>query len=264
VDLSAVFEIAQIGAYALASGLYLGFHMGVGERAARLGRLIFFAGFVVHFFDIGFRCIRLQHPVSSTPEATSFVAWMIAGTFLWASLRHRLAATGAFAAPTVLVLVVLARVLPDAATSPRGTLATVHILLSTVGEALFAFAAVLSVLYLIQERRLKRKDFTTQRGQAAPLETLDRLAARCVYLGFPIFTLAIVTGAVLVARMGLVAGTTTVRPEYLAAVLSWFAYGALLIARKSGWQGRRAAWLTVAGFAAAVVVLFGYFLRHLL
>jgi ABC-type uncharacterized transport system permease subunit len=264
VEFATGFEIALIGAYGLASGLYLGFHLGVGDRAARLGRLVFLAGFVIHFVDIGIRCFRLQHPVSSTPEATSFVAWLVAGAFLWTSLKHRLAATGAFAAPTVLGLVVLARVLPGGtAASQSGPLVVTHILLSTAGEALFAFAAVLAALYLIQERRLKRKDFTTMRGDAAPLETLDRLAHRCVYIGFPIFTLAIISGAVLVARAGLLTSGAGLHVEYLAAVLSWFAYGALLIARRSGWRGRRVAWLTVAGFVAALLVLMGYFLRQL-
>ena len=53
------------------------------------------------------------------------------------------------------------------------------------------------------------------------------------------------------------------RPEYLLALATWVAFGILLIARLgAGWQGRRAAWLTVGGFGGAMLVLVVYFLRH--
>lgn len=262
---SAALEFIQIGAYGLASGLYLAVHLGARAKVAVWGRRAFILGFVFHFLDIGVRCFHLQHPLSSTPEAMAFVAWLIAVGFLIASVRNRMSATGAFAAPTVLVLLLLARVLPQEgpAKTVGGPLPTVHVLLSTVGEALFALAAALAAVYLIQERRLKRKDFARMKT-GAPLETLDRLAARCVSFGFPIFTLAIVTGAVLVARLGVVRSGGAIRPEYAVAIASWLAYGVLLVARRgAGWQGRRAAWVTLGGFAGALLVLVAYFFRDL-
>lgn len=257
-------ELAEIAAYGGASAIYLAYHAGLRDRVGRLARAIFLAGFALHLVDIGGHCFRGQHPLSSTPEATTFVAWLVAGGFLLASFRYRLAAAGAFAAPAVLVLVLLARVLPGGPDIAKlGPLAHVHIFLSTVGEALFAFAAILAVLYLVQERQLKRKEFARiKHAGTAPLDTLDRLATRSVQLGFPIFTLAIVTGAVLVARLGLLQGGSGVRVEYLVAVVSWLAFGVLLIARVGvGWSGRRAAYLTLGGFAGALLVLVGYFLR---
>jgi ABC-type uncharacterized transport system permease subunit len=270
VNFSSVIEIAQLAAYGLASVLYLVFHLlgssaGFGPRLATWGRRVFAAAFALHFVDIGVRCFRGQHPLSSTAEVIAFVAWLLGVGFLVATARQRLAAIGAFAAPTVLVLLVLARVLPQGGPVVfRGPLASAHVLLSTFGEALFALAAILATLYLVQERRLKRKDFARMRSGAAPLETLDRLSARCVSFGFPVFTLAIVTGAVLVARMGLLHRAGSLRPEYVLAIASWFAYGGLLLARRgAGWQGRRAAWVTLAGFGGALLVLVAYFLRDL-
>jgi ABC-type uncharacterized transport system permease subunit len=64
-----------------------------------------------------------------------------------------------------------------------------------------------------------------------------------------------------VARLG-VLQHGAVRPEYLAAVASWVAFGTLLVARAgAGWQGRRAAWLTVGGFSGVLLVVLGYLLR---
>jgi ABC-type uncharacterized transport system permease subunit len=57
-----------------------------------------------------------------------------------------------------------------------------------------------------------------------------------VSIGFPIFTVALVTGRRGVARMGLVQ-KGVVRPEYVLAVASWLAFGVLLVARVGAGRG---------------------------
>ena len=251
--------------YAASAALYLGFHLGFGQASARAGRVAMLIGWLVQLCDIGLRCFEGKHPLSSISEAMAFIAWLVAGGFLVASVRYKLHAAGAFAAPLVLVPLLLARVVPadSGGTTLLTPLGTAHIFLATVGVATFALAAVLAVVYLLQERRLKRKRLDLSRPESAPLDTLDRLAARCVSFGFPIFTLTIVTGAIWIARLGLVHTGTAVRPEYLLTVIAWAVLGVLMLARLMvGWRGRRAAWLTVGGFSVAALVLVGYFLRH--
>jgi ABC-type uncharacterized transport system permease subunit len=248
-------------AYALASVHYLLFHAARRDGLARVGRLFLMAGWTLQVVDIGVRCVHGQHPASSTPEAMAFIAWMIAGGYLFASFRYRLAVAGAFAVPAALVLLLLARVVPGDENTPPGSLGVLHVFLATLGVATFALATVIEIVYLLQEKRLKRKQLDRM-GGGAPLDTLDRLAARCVSVGFPIFTLALITGAIWVARLGLLQNGGRVRPEYLAAVASWVAFGVLLVARAgAGWQGRRAAWLTVGGFSGVLLVVLGYLLR---
>src|SRR4051812_40724462 len=254
-----------MGLYVLASMLYLGYLLGFRERAAQAGRLVLALGVLLQFADIGMRCVHRQNPVSSTPEAMAFVAFLIAAGYVIASFRYRLAAAGAFAVPAVLVLLLLARVVPEEAGAPvMGALGRTHIFLATVGVAVFTLAAVLAVLYLIEDRQLRRKRFGDLIGRAGgALETLDRLGLRCVFFGFPIFTVALVTGALWIARLGLFWGAAAMRPEYLLALATWVAFGVLLVARVgAGWQGRRAAWLTLGGFGGAMLVLVVYFLRH--
>jgi ABC-type uncharacterized transport system permease subunit len=194
----------------------------------------------------------------------SFVSFMIAAGYFGASLRYRLPAAGAFAVPAALVLLVLARVLPaEPGTPAMGTLGRTHIFLATLGVAVFALAAVLALLYLFEDRQLRRKQFGRMMGRGTPLETLDSLALRCVSVGFPIFTVAIVTGAMWIARLGVLHGRAALRPEYVLAIATWVAFGVLLLARVgAGWRGRRAAWLTLGGFGGAVLVLMVYVLRH--
>ena len=255
----------EIGAYALASLLYVSFLLGFlpGLRD-RLARGVLALAVVMHLFDIGVRCLHGTNPISSTPEAMSFISFLLAAGYLLASLRYGLASAGAFAAPAALVLLLLARVVPaEAGTPAMGTLGYTHILLATVGVAVFFIAAVLAGVYLFQDRQLRRKQFGRIAGVGTPLDTLDRLEARCVSIGFPIFTVAIVTGAMWIARLGVLHGMAALRPEYLLAFVTWVAFAVLLIARfGGGWRGRRAAWLTLGGFGGTVLVLVVYFLRH--
>jgi ABC-type uncharacterized transport system permease subunit len=253
----------EIGAYAIAAAIYLAYLLGLRRSTETVGRSLLAIGVVLHLADIGVRCARGTTPISSTPESMSFVAFLIAAGYLATSFRYRIAAAGAFAVPAALALLVLARLAPAEADMPRmGALGQAHILLATLGVAVFALAAVLALLYLFQDRQLKRKQFERAKV-GAPLETLDRLALRCVSIGFPVFTLAIVTGAIWIARLGLLQKPEALRPEYLFAFGTWVAFGVLLVARVgAGWRGRRAAWLTLGGFGGTMLVIAAYFLRH--
>jgi ABC-type uncharacterized transport system permease subunit len=52
------------------------------------------------------------------------------------------------------------------------------------------------------------------------------------------------------------------RPEYPLALVTWVSFAALIVTRTThGWRGRRAAWLTIVGFAGAVLV-FGMYLAR--
>jgi ABC-type uncharacterized transport system permease subunit len=254
----------EILAYTLTAMIYLGFLLGFRRSADGVGRVALGIALALHVADIGARCVQGEHPISSTAAAMSLVAFLIGAGFFFASFKYRLAAAGAFAVPATLALLVLARLAPaEDVSAPMGTLGRAHILLATLGVAVFALAAVLALLYLFEDRQLKRKHFERVMGRGTPLDTLDRLALRCVSIGFPVFTIAIVTGAMWIARLGVLQRPEAFRPEYLLAVATWVAFGVLLIARVgAGWRGRRAAWLTVGGFAGAMLVVAGYILRH--
>jgi ABC-type uncharacterized transport system permease subunit len=260
----------EVGAYAIAAVLYLAHVVGLRRGAENAGRALLAVGVALHFADIGVRCYHGTNPISSTPEAMSLVAFLIASAYLLTSLRYQLTAAGGFAVPAVVALVLLARLAPAEAAVPTATalpemgrLGQAHILLATLGVAVFAFAAVLAIVYLFQDRSLKRKQLDLVMARGTPLETLDRLAHRCVSIGFPVFTLAIVTGAIWVARLGLLHGRGTLRPEYLIAVATWIAFAVLIIARVgAGWRGRRAAWLTLGGFGGTALVVAGYIIRY--
>src|SRR4029077_7235445 len=86
--------------------------MGLRRGAENFGRALLAIGVTLHFADIGVRCYHGSNPISSTPEAMSLVAFIIAAVYLLTSLRYQLTAAGAFAVPAVVALILLARLAP--------------------------------------------------------------------------------------------------------------------------------------------------------
>jgi ABC-type uncharacterized transport system permease subunit len=230
--------------------------------AARVGRALFVAAAVAHGIDIGWRGVDHVHPAQSVREALGFLAWIAAVGFLATTWKYRADLASIVAAPTTLAILAVARLSP-AGREQEGlnALGRIHIMLAVVGVALFAIATVLSLLYLFEDRSLKKKKFDTQtfKRNAAPLEILDRRSHRLVLAGFPVFTIAFVLGVVWVSQRK----SGFERPEYGFAIASWITFAALLVARVVyGWRGRRTARMTVAGFAGAVAVLVVYMIRR--
>jgi ABC-type uncharacterized transport system permease subunit len=257
-----VFTWAALALYGLACALYTGYLAGLPQGARKGARGSLGAAFLFHACLIGARGVAGMHPVSSVGDAVGFAAWLLVGSFLAAQLRRSLDAVGAFVAPVAMVMLLSSRLAPDpaaGATAGLGALGRIHISLATVGVAIFGLATGLAIFYLLEERQLKRRRVGGVVKKGVALETLDALAHRCVLVGFPIFTVAMVAGAAWVPR-----ANAGLRAEYPIAGIAWTAFAALLVARTtSGWRGRRAALLTLVGFGAAVVVLALYLARRL-
>jgi cytochrome c-type biogenesis protein CcsB len=87
------------------------------------------------------------------------------------------------------------------------------------------------------------------------MATLDRIAYRTAIVGFPLFTFAVIAGAMWAeVAWGRYWGWD---PKETCAFVTWVFYAAYLHARSTaGWRGRRAAWVSVLGFASMLFNLF--------
>ena len=267
---SPAFWIAVI-AYAAATALLL-VALGGTAKVRPAALLLVALAFVAHGVDIAWRGTLHVHPAQSVREALGLLAWILTGGYLLASTRFRLTLGGVVVLPVSLVLLLLARLTPAGDWPPGvdgqpeidlSVLGRVHISLATIGVGVFALASALSAIYLAEDRALRRKKFDglALGGQGgAPLESLDRMSHRLIWVGFPIFTLALVLGAIWTSRLG----ENLDRIEYPLALVTWLAFAGLLVMRQIyGWRGRRAAKLTLAGFAAALAVLLIYLMRRM-
>ena len=110
----------------------------------------------------------------------------------------------------------------------------------------------------IKAFEVKKFDGAVFKDGGAPIEALDRISHRLIWIGFPVFTVALVLGAIWVSRLGQSLG----RIEYALAAVTWVAFATLIVARQIyGWRGRRAARLTLECFASALAVLVIYLIR---
>jgi ABC-type uncharacterized transport system permease subunit len=257
---------ATLAGYLAAAGLFLGYLYGLRDALARAARYALWAGVVLQLVAIGIQCVTTGiSPVRNLSEALSFFAWVTALGYLLVSTRYRIAVGGAFVAPIVLGLYAMGRLghyrqAVGGATGAHGSTAllTTHIVFSMLGVAALAVAASVALLYLWQERNLKQKRGGALAHRIPPLGTLDSINYRCLVVGFPVYTAAVITGLVGVARhLG-----PWFSASHAMAVGIWVCYAALLALRTAaGWGGRRGAVGTLIGFGGALLVMLAYALR---
>lgn len=260
-DVSVAFYVA-VTLYGVSALLYVSAFVESPRWVGMLAKWGLALAFVCHGADISLRAFDSVHPGTSVREALGFGSWVMVGAFLVAGLRDRLAVLGSFVAPVALAVLTLARLSPTGEGPDELTsLGRIHIALATIGVAIFALATAIAVLYLLENRNLKRKRFDRvlfKKGLS--LESLDVMARRLVLVGFPIFTAALMLGVVWVSQRA--SGFN--RPEYPLALVTWISFAVLIVGRTThGWRGRRAAWITIIGFCFSLLVFAVYFARRM-
>jgi len=127
-----------------------------------------------------------------------------------------------------------------------------HIILIFAGYAALMLSFGASLLYLIQERRLKSKKPSSLISFLPALEVIDQIGYRSLLLGFPFMTLGLITGSVV--AMTTYGHIDFADPKILLSLLMWVVYMIMVFTRwNSGWRGRRAAALATFAFVAAIV-----------
>src|SRR5438270_3301108 len=128
-----------------------------------------------------------------------------------------------------------------------------HIILILAGYSALFFSFVASVLYLLHERSLKRKDINGIAGKLPALETIDSIGYRLLLIGFPFITFGLIAGSVIAQLQ--YGARYFLDPKVILSLLMWGVYMLILFTRwNSGWRGRRAALLSAFAFAAALSV----------
>ena len=187
--------------------------------------------------------------------------------FLALSFRFRVYAVGLFLmAPIVLALGLCATVLYTAAGPLVPALHSywiwIHVTAMTVAIGAYIVAATFTVLYLIADRHARKHATSPGAGFGAVLDrlpgvdALDRLSYRTVIFAFPIWTFAVIAGAIWADQAwGRYWGWD---PKETWAFITWVVYAGYLHARATaGWRGRRAAYIQLAGFASLIFNLVG-------
>jgi cytochrome c-type biogenesis protein CcsB len=134
----------------------------------------------------------------------------------------------------------------------RSSWLAVHVTTAILGFGIFFVSGIASVLYLVRSRHEARGgDATSLAARMPTAATLDRVAHRTAVFGFPIWTFAVIAGAIWAeSAWGRFWGWD---PKETWAFIAWVVYAAYLHARTTaGWRGRPAAWVNVVGLAVMV------------
>lgn len=249
------FGLGYLGAWGLTAAL-----ARWPRPSLRLAALAFsVAGFLAHSVFLA-----VHHPTPASPSgALLLLSWLIAGMTLYGALLDPRRAWAVFALPVVVGLVALSLALSGA--KPAETyrvpawLAGEHFWGAAHGLLLLGAATgltvgfLISVMYLLQARRLRSKRSPLGGLRLLSLERLEASNRRAVNVAFPLLTLGLVLGAVLV-RGSESGGWLSVKA--LGTVGLWAVCGLLFYLRYgSHVPARRVARLTVLAFALMVLVL---------
>jgi cytochrome c-type biogenesis protein CcsB len=218
-------------------------------------------GFVLHTINILYRYGSGGHiPITNPHEATSFFTWCIVVIFFILEFRYKINLLSSFIMPIIFLLMISSSMMPREIKPLTPVLQSywlgIHTFFAFLGNAAFAMSFGIGFMYLVQEHYVKTKRLGGLFGRLPSLQTLDEMNYRLITFGFPLFTLAIITGA-------LWAESAWGRywnwdPREVWSLITWFIYAIILHARLvAGWRGKRAAILSIIGFMTILIAFFG-------
>ena len=203
-------------------------------------------------------------PLTNLYESVIFFSWTIILIYGLIEFKYKYRVVGAFVVPFALLGMSWAQLGLESHIEPlvpalQSNWLLYHVITCFLGYAAFAVACGISIMYLIKEK-LEGASGDAQAGgivsQFPSIRVLDDLNYKAIMIGFPLLTLGIITGA---AWANYAWGTYwSWDPKETWSLIVWFIYAAFLHARITrGWVGRRAAILSVVGFAATIFCYLG-------
>jgi ABC-type uncharacterized transport system permease subunit len=205
-------------------------------------------------------------PVEGIHFAMSVVSMLACVLYVAMRTRYRIDVVGVFVAPLALTFLLASRFVGTGAlggepsSRMQGVILPFHVAANMLGVALFTLAFASAALYLVVERRLKQKKIVGVFQRLPALDALDRAEHRFLLAGFPLLTIGILTGTLWARHVE--AGSPADIARAAFGYASWLLFAAVLLLRAAaGWRGRRAAYGTIAGFGATLIVLIIYLIR---
>ncbi len=238
------------GAEALAiRSLFLPGGLGGAPALVAAGLLTQFAQLVVTARSLG------SVPYRTLGGSMSLFGWMLGLAYLVLVVRHRERGVGPFLIPFILAFSILGVLLPShpssATSATRGSLFAFHVTLAILAYAAFALSFVLSLLYLIQNRQIRRGRTGVLFSRLPALDVIGRMNRTSVTIGLAVLSVSVALGVTWARRVW----TGFADAKLLFALITLLVYGLLLWMDRRGWEGPRVALLSIVGF---ILVLFSY------
>ncbi|WP_169725400.1 cytochrome C assembly family protein [Alicyclobacillus contaminans] len=194
-------------------------------------------------------------PVYTPFDVMMLVSWLILLVALVVNAFFRIDLVLFFANTVGFAIVVFdAFAAPNASMyqAREGDILAMHIASAVISYTAFAFAFVFAVMYLVQERFLREKQWNRWYIRLPSLERLDTYGFRSIVVGFPSLLISIM--------LGVIWGQLTLHrfllfdPKPIVTCGLWVMYGIYLVLRmRHGFGAQRLIWWNVVCFALLVV-----------
>lgn len=240
----------------------------------RAATTLLIAATLAHTFLVGMQTMEAGHvPVTNASAAISTFVWLLALSYLYTELTTEERAMGAFILPLLVALMIIPVIEPgveDRAEVLQGPLFGLHVSSLLFAYASFALACVIGVTYVLLFKEIKAKHLGFFYARLPSLQVLDTMNQRAIAVGWVFLTIGMVVGTIWAGQArAYAAGDPRVQamslqdPKIAVAILCWAVYSfEAFAARRLGWGGRRAAYLSALGFAIVLLnfVPISYFL----
>jgi cytochrome c-type biogenesis protein CcsB len=230
------------------------------EKVARIATAMMILGFVLLFAGVIARGVSAGRvPWGNMYEFSITGALAFTGAYLGALRKYDLRWLGLLISISVLLTLgtaVTVLYVPSAPLVPalKSPWLVIHVSAAIISGGVFLLSNVIATAYLHLDKMESKGERTGWAKRLPSLEVLDQLSYRLVAFVFPLWTFAVIAGAIWAeSAWGRYWGWD---PKETWAFITWVAYAAYLHARVTiGWRGRRAAWLCL--FAGSTF-LFNY------
>jgi len=222
-----------------------------------------------------------RDPLVGRSATTLLVAAVLAHTFLIGmktmEVGHLPLGGATSAISTFVLLLAVAYLCIEVTTDERaavlqGPLFGLHVSSLLFAYASFALACMIGITYVLLFKEIKAKHLGFFYARLPSLQVLDTMNQRAIIFGWVFLTIGLVVGAIWALEARVYApGDPRVQnmslqdPKIFVALVCWSVYSfELFAARRIGWGGRRAAYLSALGFAIVLLnfVPISYFLTR--
>lgn len=249
--------LATLCLYVLSFAAYLRNLFVENKMVGRFAALCLAVGLLLHYFALMERARMLQAvPYEDLWGSLSLFAWLLGAIYLGLEMVHRGRSVGPFVLPFVIVLFSLShlRNVAPHPTQARGVLFALHVTLNILAYSGFALAAVLSAIYLLQNRLLRKRKPGGMFWRFPALDVLERMSRSSALVGVVALFAGTISGFIWANRLhGHYWNGDPKEITSLVMLAVYLAY--LLVSRRTAWRGARAAMLCMFNF---ILVLFSY------
>jgi len=223
-------------------GVYLHLLLRDGAGAKRVAEPLLAGTVTLHLLFLAGEAVLLdRHPMANKFEIFTFVAFIVAASYLWVERRRGNSCTGVFPLSLALLLQVCASLgrptrveVPEILDNP---LFAWHAGAATAALAAFSVGAVYGVLFLVQYRALKRGRLGEVAMRMPSMDVLSRMSLHAGEVGWVALTLTVGLGDIWVSETPTI---TLADPKVWTTFLVWGIYslalGGHFFRRWGGWR----------------------------